>query len=262
MGPRKVRKLSNEERTKEYFANFSREKVLRRLVQKTDPLIIDIGANMGQSVEEFSSVWPESKIIAFEPQSECVVHLNKLKNQFSSGDLEVVETAVGNTTNYEGLTFYSHNITSGVTGYSSGLSGFNRFNVNSNDSINLQSMDRESDEYLQYVKNLNHERKVPCIRLDDYLENAQLERVDLLKIDTQGFEPEVLEGAGKYLKSTKVVLTELMFFDLYERSLSFSDIEKFLLPAGFELFDISHISRNPSNGRTDWVDVVYLNKEL
>ena len=89
-----------------------------------------------------------------------------------------------------------------------------------------------------------------------------LKKIDLLKIDTQGFEPEVLEGAGEYLKSTKVVLTELMFYDLYERKLTFSDIEKYLLPAGFELFDISHISKNPANGRTDWVDLIYVNKNM
>ena len=53
-----------------------------------------------------------------------------------------------------------------------------------------------------------------------------------------------------------------MFYDLYERKLTFSDIEKYLLPAGFELFDISHISKNPSNGRTDWVDLIYVNQNI
>jgi hypothetical protein len=58
------------------------------------------------------------------------------------------------------------------------------------------------------------------------------------------------------------VLTELMFYDYYERSLSFSDIEKYLLPAGFTLYDINHISKNPMNGRTDWVDVIYVNRKV
>jgi hypothetical protein len=40
------------------------------------------------------------------------------------------------------------------------------------------------------------------------------------------------------------------------------DIEKILLPAGFELYSISHISQNPMNGRTDWLDVIYVNKNL
>ena len=64
------------------------------------------------------------------------------------------------------------------------------------------------------------------------------------------------------LSNVKIVITELMFYDYYERSLSFSDIEKFLIPAGFRLFDINHIAKNPMNGRTDWVDVIYVNKQL
>ena len=83
-----------------------------------------------------------------------------------------------------------------------------------------------------------------------------------MKIDTQGHEPEVLESIGEKLTNVHVVIAELMFFDYYERSLSFSDIEKTLLPAGFKLYDISHIVKNPMNGRTDWIDVIYLNKKF
>ena len=87
-----------------------------------------------------------------------------------------------------------------------------------------------------------------------------IENVHILKIDTQGYEPEVLQGMGQKLLNVDVVITELMFYDFYERRLSFSDIEKFLIPAGFHLYDINYISKNPMNGRTDWVDVIYVNK--
>tara|TARA_Y100000816_G_scaffold292277_1_gene286739 strand:+ start:9176 stop:9940 length:765 start_codon:yes stop_codon:yes gene_type:complete len=254
--------MSNFNRTQEYLANFSREKVLKNLVDNDAPLIIDIGANMGQSIKEFFDYWPNSSVIAFEPQSECVEQLNKLKENLKGMNLEIVESAVGSENKPEGMVFYSHNLESGVTGYTSGLSGFNKFNLNSKDSINLRKLDKNSKEYNQYIGNLNLERKVPCERLDNFLSKKDLNFIDLLKIDTQGFEPEVLSGAGDYLKSTKVVLTELMFYDLYERKLTFSDIEKYLLPAGFELFDISHISKNPSNGRTDWVDLIYVNQNI
>ena len=48
-------------------------------------------------------------------------------------------------------------------------------------------------------------------------------------------------------------------------SLSFfinSDLERLLIPAGFKLYDINHIAKNPMNGRTDWVDVIYVNERL
>ena len=100
----------------------------------------------------------------------------------------------------------------------------------------------------------------PLITLDSVSDQylAEFDKC-FIKIDTQGYEPEVLAGAGDRLADIRVVITELMFYDFYERSLSFSDLEKHLLPAGFRLYDISHISKNPLNGRTDWVDVIYFN---
>jgi hypothetical protein len=53
-----------------------------------------------------------------------------------------------------------------------------------------------------------------------------LKKIDLIKIDVQGFEPEVLVGFGSMLSSVDVVISELKFYDYYERSLSFSDLEK------------------------------------
>ena len=113
-----------------------------------------------------------------------------------------------------------------------------------------------------YYSKFNHKRKVSTIRLDDYCSKIGINKIDLLKMDTQGSEPEILEGFGNKLKDVAVVISELMFYDYYERRLSFSDIEKYLLPANFMLFDISHISKNPMNGRTDWVDVIYVNKSF
>jgi len=72
----------------------------------------------------------------------------------------------------------------------------------------------------------------------------------------------VIEGLGANLARVDVIITELMFFDYYERSLSFFDIERLLIPAGFRLYDINHISKNPMNGRTDWVDVIYVNDRM
>lgn len=127
------------------------------------------------------------------------------------------------------------------------------------DSIRLAKIRNQSDEFSKYLDEVNHERKIKTVRLDKYLNIHNINQVDVLKIDTQGFEAEVLEGLGQLLEKTGIVIAELMLYDYYEKSLSFSDIEKYLLPNGLSLYDISHISKNPMNGRTDWVDVIYVN---
>jgi len=168
----------------------------------------------------------------------------------------VNKCASGNN-NTNDATFFTHDITTGQ-------SGFNKISIESQDSIHLNKFKERKDvhDFQNYSKTLNNERKVEIVRLDNYINQNNIDKFDILKIDTQGYEPEVLEGLGNRLTEIDLVITELMFYDFYERSLSFSDIEKYLLPSGFQLYDISHISKNPMNGRTDWVDVIYVNNRM
>ena len=248
----------NQERTAKYLETFSREKTIKFLINKESPIIFDIGANNGSSLDEFKEWWPQSHVHCFEPQDECLPELRESADRLSAdGTVYINHIAAGNKSN-ETAKFYTHDINSGV-------SGFNKINMNSRDSLDLSKLDKEgSEKKLEYGNTLNHVREVATLRLDDYIadHDPKIHEINLLKIDTQGFEPEVLEGLGEKLKIVDVVLTELMFYDFYERSLSFSDIEQYLLKANFQLYDISHIAKNPMNGRTDWVDVIYVNKRL
>lgn len=248
----------NQERTAKYLETFSREKTIKFLINKESPIIFDIGANNGSSLDEFKEWWPQSHVHCFEPQDECLPELRESADRLSAdGTVYINHIAAGNKSN-ETAKFYTHDINSGV-------SGFNKINMNSRDSLDLSKLDKEGlEKKLEYGNTLNHVREVATLRLDDYIadHDPKIHEINLLKIDTQGFEPEVLEGLGEKLKIVDVVLTELMFYDFYERSLSFSDIEQYLLKANFQLYDISHIAKNPMNGRTDWVDVIYVNKRL
>ena len=96
--------------------------------------------------------------------------------------------------------------------------------------------------------------------LDTFTKQHNIENIDIIKMDVQGAEPEILEHGIETLKNTRIVLTELSLYDLYEKQCSFYDIEKTLIPLGFELYDVAHVSKNPMNGRTDWVDLIYLKK--
>ena len=237
---------TNTIRTAEYLKNFNRQITLEKLVNNKHPLIIDVGANIGQSVDEFKKFWPNSKIHCFEPQAKCLEKLESTASKYD--DVFVNNYAVGSEKKDQ--IFYSHDI-------SLGLSGFNKVNFSSKDSIDLSKVSSKDRDCFE--SKYNHESVVKVDRLDNYLSNNSIDNVDLLKIDTQGYEPEVIEGLGDSINNIKVIVTELMFYDFYDRSLSFYDIEKILLPKGFKLFDISHISKNPMNGRTDWVDVIYKN---
>jgi hypothetical protein len=81
--------------------------------------------------------------------------------------------------------------------------------------------------------------------------------LDVLKIDTQGWEIPVLRGSKEVLKRTKVVLTEWQFDDVYGTPPPFHELDKILSDAGFRLWDIAHIYKDLKNLRTLWVDLIY-----
>ena len=248
---------TDRERTEEYLKNFNHEKLLKLLVNHESPVIFDVGANEGVTISEFKAWWPQSTIHCFEPQEECWANLDRAASCYPES-IFVNKIGVG-AEKSSGLNFYSHKIEANNV---SGKSGFHRINIESKDSIRLSELRNADEELVSYKESLNHSRTIPLITLADYIAEKNIEKINLLKIDTQGYEPEVLCGLENSLKQVDVVISELMFYDFYERSLSFSDIEQYLLPAGFQLYDISHISKNPMNGRTDWVDVIYVNNSV
>lgn len=248
-------KEENNQRIKEYYEKFNLERILKFILKDNRPIIFDVGANVGNTIIEYKNYWPEAKIHAFEPQEDCFKALEVISENFK-GDIFVNNVAVGIEHNHI-LEFYTHDINSEI-------SGFSKINLSSNDSIFLKKikMGKSNFSMDDYERTVNHKKLVKTIRLDKYLEENCIDKINLLKIDTQGYEPEVLSSLGSFLSKTDIVLTEIMFFDYYEKKLSFSDIERVLLPAGFELYNILHVSQNPMNGRTDWIDVIYVNKNL
>ena len=239
----------NEERTAEYLKKFNREKVLKLLVNSNSPTILDVGANNGSSLVEFKKWWPSSKVHCFEPQSECWDELDDLSNEFTN--VHINKFALGNK-NDESKEFYSHDLNTGI-------SGFNKINIESKDSIDLSKLSNDSKSLENHKKTINHKRNVQVKRLDEYIKNDKnINQIDLLKIDTQGYELEILEGLGTELNKVRILITELMFYDYYEKSLSFYELESILRPFNFSLYDINHVAKNPMNGRTDWIDVIYV----
>ena len=105
---------------------------------------------------------------------------------------------------------------------------------------------------------INRSKQVATITLDEYAEAKGIENIDVLKIDTQGHEPEVLEGAKNCLGRATAVHTEIMFWDMYDRHLQFRDIENLLAPHGFELFSLPRVVVDKgTNLRTAWVEAIY-----
>lgn len=244
----KIKNGENELRNSDYWEKFNRGSVLKGLVQTNEPVIFDVGANVGQSVIELEKLFSMAQFHCFEPQEECWDEFS-INTSYLGDRVKLNKFALGERR--ERKCFYSHDLTTGQ-------SGFYPINLQSKDSIDLNQSQAREDNRARYADKCNVRREVMVTTLDDYVSEFDVSRIDVLKIDTQGHEPEVLSGARNFLRNVSVIVSELMLYDFYERKNTFSSIEKYLIPAGFSLFDISHISKNPMNGRTDWVDLIYV----
>ncbi len=84
------------------------------------------------------------------------------------------------------------------------------------------------------------EQAVETVTLDGFLPESGIKDVDLLKLDTQGTELDILQGAEFFLSSTILgVITEVEFSPMYQDQAVFSDVDSYLRQFGFMLFDLS-----------------------
>ena len=221
-------------RSKEYYNKYSDEKLFSELINKETPIILDIGAHEGESVKFFKNIFKDCKIYSFEPFPEAYQKLSRLKYKNFLPINKAISSKSGN------MDFYLFD--------KSHLNSLNKINIDSKDSIH-------------YAKSVKAKQiEVESITLDDFIEEKSVEYIDLIKIDVQGSEKDVLIGAGKCLKNTRLITLEINLFDFYEKKSSFLEVET-LLP-NFELYSIIRLSQNPMNFRTDWCEAVYINKSL
>jgi hypothetical protein len=101
---------------------------------------------------------------------------------------------------------------------------------------------------------------VQATRLDDYAAENRLDRIDLLKADTQGYELEILRGATGLLNAgrIKAIYCEGLFSELYEGQCYFHDIHSHLLQHQMKLCGFYGCARGPT-GELMWADALYLN---
>lgn len=143
---------------------------------KHSQVVFDIGANTGLFALLAAVDSREREVHAFEPVPKI---FNYLERNITVNDLPNLKAVCGAATNYDGeITLYiPHSITLPFS--ASTLKGF-----------------REVGETIV----------VPALKLDTYITTNNVTRVDLLKIDTEGTEHKVLEGAKTILERDKPII--------------------------------------------------------
>lgn len=102
---------------------------------------------------------------------------------------------------------------------------------------------------------------VSVTTLEKYAEEQCLGEVKLLKIDVQGFEMEVLKGAGTLLESIEYILLEVQFMPLYIGAPEWTELVKYLYEHGFSPENMGGFCLD-SSGKLLQADILFKNTKF
>jgi FkbM family methyltransferase len=182
----------------------------RRVFDEVDA-IVDIGANIGQFAYMIHSVLPDKPVFSFEPDSDCFSNLQD--------------------------TFATHKISGRCFQFA--LSNKEeRAELNIYESPANNSMLARNGEIPKVVKTIE------CRTLDGLKVEFESYQSFFLKIDVQGAELLVLEGAKEFLSNCKFVQLEVSLTTSYAGNAKIEDVLQAMRLAGFTCWEIVDVLRN------------------
>jgi len=193
--------------------------------------VIDVGANVGQFAVASARIFPDVTVHSFEPEPTS---LDKLRlNVRNLGCVHIYPVALGKE------------------------SGEIMFHVNSHShSSSILSLGKVHRAAFPRARQI-YDIKVAMSKLDQELAVVSLEAPVLLKLDVQGYELQVLEGASDTLRKVDYVLLETSFRPMYEGERTFMTVVRAMEGNGFEFLRPIAWLDDPRNGEVLQMDALF-----
>lgn len=197
-------------------------------------IVFDVGGNIGQFAQELRSVGFSGEIVSFEPLSTAHSALSKAA-QFDSKWKIHSRSAIGDC---------DSEIEINIAGNSASSSVLPMLDLHSSAAVGSAYVASE---------------RTPIARLDSVVPSyLPPDGRPFIKIDTQGFESQVLDGAAETLKRAQGVLLELSLVPLYEGQTLWLAMIQRMADQGFTLWAIQKGFTHPRTGRSLQVDAIFL----
>ncbi|MFT6198223.1 MAG: FkbM family methyltransferase [Nonlabens sp.] len=179
-----------------------------RFEKSSFDLFFDIGANIGQSISEIREYYPNSTIYSFEPVLSTYKTLIE-----NCPDNKVKCFQIGFGSEKSELDIYIDEDTK------SDMISFNAKNNN---------------------KSSSHKETVKIETLDSFCTDNRIEKIDYVKIDTEGYDLQVLKGATHLLQNAKLsfIETEVSMNPENTFHARFEDVKEYLEKFDYRLYGI------------------------
>lgn len=200
-------------------------------------VIFDVGANIGQYSMLTRAMKYKGEIISFEPLNDAFKKLKK--NALNDKKWKVNNYALGSKEEKNMINISKNSFSSSF--------------------LNLKENHLKSAPKSLYIG----QQEIEVKRLDTiYHQFCTINDNVLLKIDTQGFEKNVIDGAEKILSNVKILQLEMSIVELYEDETPFLKMIHFIQEKGFTLISLESGFANPTTGELLQVDGIFINRHI
>lgn len=202
---------------------------MAKYVQSDQPVIFDVGANIGQSIASFQTEFPRATVHSFEPSPQTFEKLRQ--NTKNNNNVKLWNIALGSKVEQKPF---------------------------------LENSNSDMSSFLQIGEfgwgRIQKTTLVPVSTIDQFCFDQNIDYIDICKIDTQGFDFEVIKGAEKTISYNKLGLLyfEIIFSEQYEGLPKVAEIFDFLFSNEFKLITLYPFSYQ--KGLASWTNGLFIHK--
>lgn len=209
------------------FDHYFQKRMFRFLkkmgISKFD-IFFDIGAHRGETIQLFAKNFKIKNFYSFEASQTNFEFLKRNSEKFSKKNpninIKIKNVALGNEKKQITIKHLSESSSSTIN------------------EIDISSKYFKKKSFFLYDNkdrnNFYIDETTQQIKLEDFILDNNIDKIDFLKIDTEGYEIKVLQGLGNQFKKVSVIMFEHHYHNMIIKNYKFSDINNFLKKNNFK----------------------------